>query len=357
MLRVGQVRNPRAAGADAVKTRTRILLLILGLGVFIYLVFDFGLESILLNLRRTGWWFVPIVAVWGAVYWMNARAWYLVLHTEEPDPGFARILQLTITGFAINYITPFLNLGGEPYRVISLRESVGLPRAASSVILYYITRVLGHCLFWLGWIVLILFSVQLSLQGVVLFGLLFLAVAGAVVFFFARYRKGIFASLLAWLPRIPMLRRLRGVVERRKDALLEIDGQIVRLHRFRSGAFYAALAYEIGSRLVASLEFYFILLAIGSKVTLVDAITINAASSLILNLLFFIPFELGAREGGLYLILHSIGYMSGLGVFIGLVNRLRELVWILVGLLLMLFRRQRPSKAKLVDFIGANSRT
>ncbi|RPH35693.1 UPF0104 family protein, partial [bacterium] len=177
------------------KTRTRIFLLILGLGVFLYLVVDFGIDNILLNLRRTGWWFVPIVAVWGVVYWMNARAWYLVLRTDALDPGFGLILRLTITGFAINYITPFLNLGGEPYRVLSLRESVGLPRAASSVILYYITRVLGHCVFWLGWIVLILSLTELSVQGMILFGALFLAIAGAIVFFYARYRKGIFASL------------------------------------------------------------------------------------------------------------------------------------------------------------------
>ena len=220
------------------KTRTRILLLILGLGVFLYLILDFGIENILLNLRRTGWWFAPVVLVWGVVYWMNAKAWYLVLRTDEPDPGFAAILRLTITGFAINYITPFLNLGGEPYRVIALRESVGLPRAASSVILYYITRVLGHCFFWLGWIILMVFSVELSLQGLVLFGLFFVAVAGAIVFFFARYRKGIFASLLAWLPRVPLLRRLQPAVERRRASLLEIDehsadvGAITRLEAF-----------------------------------------------------------------------------------------------------------------------------
>jgi hypothetical protein len=340
-----------------VKTRTRILFLVLGLGVFIYLVLDFGLQNIVQNLGRVGWWFVPIVAVWGVVYWMNARAWYLVLHTDEPDPGFWTILQLTISGFAINYITPFLNLGGEPYRVISLRESVGLPRAASSVILYYITRVLGHCLFWLGWIVLIIFSTELSLQGIAAFCLFFIAIAGVIVLFFTRYRKGIFASLLAWLPRIPVLRRFQHAVERRKGSLLEIDEQIVQLHRVRKNAFYVALAYEVASRMVASLEFYFILLAVEGSASLLDAITINAASSLILNLLFFVPFELGAREGGLYFILRSIGYMSGLGVFIGLVNRLREFVWILIGLLLMLFTGRTPRKRELVDVIGEQSRT
>jgi hypothetical protein len=331
--------------------------MILGLGVFVYLVYNFGLENIVQNLRKTGWWFVPIVAVWGVVYWMNARAWYLVLRNDEPDPGFGTILRLTITGFAINYITPFLNLGGEPYRVLSLRDSVGLPRAASSVLLYYITRVLGHCFFWLGWIVLMLFSKELSLQGIILFAVLFVAIAGAIAFFFARYRKGVFASLLAWLPRIPLLRRASRAIERRKQALLEIDEQIVQLHRYRKNAFYAALVYEVGSRVVASFEFYFILLAINGEASVLDAITINAASSLILNLLFFVPFELGTREGGLYLILQSIGYMSGLGVFIGVVNRLRELVWILIGLLMMLMSGQTPQKKELMDVMGAKSRT
>ncbi len=339
------------------KFRTRILLLLLGLGVFLYLVFDFGIGNILLNLSQTGWWFVPIVMVWGVVYWMNARAWYLVLHTSEPDPGFWTILQLTITGFAINYITPFLNLGGEPYRVVSLREDVGLPRAASSVILYYIVRVVGHCFFWLGWIVLMVCFVKLSPQAIVFFAILFLMIGAAILFFFARYKRGIFAALFKWLPRIPLLRRFTPAMERRKTALLEIDEKLMQFHRSRKRMFYAALAYEIGSRVVASFEFYFILLAIGRSPTMLDAVTVNAASSLILNLFFFVPFELGTREGGLYFIMRSIGYMSGLGVFIGLVNRLRELVWILVGLLLMLLNGRKPQKGEVVDMIGANSRT
>jgi hypothetical protein len=66
-----------------------------------------------------------------------------------------------------------------------------------------------------------------------------------------------------------------------------------------------------------------------------DALLLNGASSLVLNLLFFVPFELGTREGSLYMILNLIGYSADFGIFIGLINRARELVWILIGLALM----------------------
>jgi hypothetical protein len=48
------------------------------------------------------------------------------------------------------------------------------------------------------------------------------------------------------------------------------------------------------------------------------------------------PFELGTREGGLFLVMQTIGYPPGIGIVIGLVNRLRELVWLFIGLTFML---------------------
>ncbi len=339
-----------------VTIRTKILFLLLGIGVFTYLVLDFGIENILLNLERTGWWFAPIIAVWGIVYWMNARAWHSILRDHTRDVGFGTILQLTIAGFAINYITPFLNLGGEPYRVLALREKVGLHRAASSVILYNMVRILAHCLFWLGAILLLFFTTPVSLPLFAGLALAFMAIFLVVLFFFARHRKGIFASLLGWLPGIPLLRRVSVKLETRRDTLLTIDKQITQLYREHRPSFYKALVYEIASRVVASAEFYFILKAIGGAASVVDAIFINAASSLILNILFFVPFELGAREGGLYVIMASIGYSYGIGVFVGLVNRVRELFWILVGLILMAFSGGRRESVGLSEILRIESR-
>jgi uncharacterized protein (TIRG00374 family) len=102
--------------------RSKTILLILGLAIFTYLVLDFGIDNIVANVKRTGWWFLPVIAVWIFVYLCNASAWYVILHDHSSNVRFGTVYSLTVTGFAINYVTPFLNLGGEPYRVLALRE-------------------------------------------------------------------------------------------------------------------------------------------------------------------------------------------------------------------------------------------
>jgi hypothetical protein len=45
--------------------------------------------------------------------------------------------------------------------------------------------------------------------------------------------------------------------------------------------------------------------------------------------------QLGAREGGLAIITSTLSLKSGFGVTTGLITRVRELIWIAIGLGLM----------------------
>ncbi len=335
--------------------RVRIAFLLLGLAVFCYLVWSFGVDNIVVNVQRTGWWFLPVIGIWFVVYLLNAWAWYVILHDNAEDVSFGTMLTLTISGFAINYITPFLNLGGEPYRVVSLRETVGLHRAVSSVILYNMVRMLSHFFFWLSAIVLVILTTQISFGFGIALGCVSVVVLGLTYFFLSRHRKGIFESLLSWLSRNRLFRPLASKLDARRDGLLKIDGQIIELYNHQRGSFYKVLILEFISRVIASAEFYFILRAIGYDTSFLEAIYINAASSLILNMLFFIPFELGTREGGLYIIMQNLGYISGIGIYVGLVNRVRELFWIFVGLILILWTGRQQVRGSMLEMIEADS--
>jgi hypothetical protein len=58
-------------------------------------------------------------------------------------------------------------------------------------------------------------------------------------------------------------------------------------------------------------------------------------SSLFGNLFFFSPMQLGAREGGLALAVAGLAIPSAFGVYTGLLTRVRELIWIVIGVALM----------------------
>ena len=50
---------------------------------------------------------------------------------------------------------------------------------------------------------------------------------------------------------------------------------------------------------------------------------------------FFSPMQLGVREGGLALAVGGLSISGALGVFTGLITRVRELLWIVIGVALM----------------------
>ena len=50
---------------------------------------------------------------------------------------------------------------------------------------------------------------------------------------------------------------------------------------------------------------------------------------------FFSPMQLGAREGGFALAVGGLAIPGAFGVYTGLITRVRELIWIVIGVLLM----------------------
>jgi uncharacterized membrane protein YbhN (UPF0104 family) len=121
----------------------------------------------------------------------------------------------------------------------------------------------------------------------------------------------------------------------RLDKIEETDRQIAHLYTCRRSDFYKSLLLEYLARIVACLEVYFIVLALGLNFTFLDAVIIIALTSLIANIMFFAPLQLGTREGGFLMAFQGISMSSGLGIYVSLITRIRETFWIMIGLLLM----------------------
>ena len=69
----------------------------------------------------------------------------------------------------------------------------------------------------------------------------------------------------------------------------------------------------------------------------------QAFASLFANLFFFIPMQMGSKEGGLAIVTDSLHMNAAYGVLTGLITRLRELIWVAIGLLLIrIGNKKRP---------------
>jgi uncharacterized membrane protein YbhN (UPF0104 family) len=315
------------------KYKSKYLLLLLGFLFFGFLLFDFGIGNIAANLAKTGLYFLPIIGVWLAVYLCNAVAFSYIIN--DKSISFTQILSVTIRGYALNYVTPFFHLGGEPYRVIALKKNLGLGRALSATLSYLLLHFLSSFLFWLIAIIAIFTFIPLNCLAVKVLIICFVLFLAAVFFFLKAYKNGVVKSLSKFIVKMPLFKRFSASVSNREELLEEVNQCIADLVGRNFRKFIAANFFELLSRFIATLEFYFILRAIGFAPTILDSFLINAGASIISNLLFIVPFELGVKEGGLYLVLGLLKFPPEIGIYIGIVNRLRELFWILVGLLLI----------------------
>ena len=121
------------------KKRWRNIFFLCGVAavVLMLLTFDADWNRVKEVLSQAGIWFPVIVLLWGFIYLINACSFGLIINdgTGRRVP-FGKVFQLTLSGYALNYVTPLGLMGGEPYRILELSGYVGGKKATSAVILY-----------------------------------------------------------------------------------------------------------------------------------------------------------------------------------------------------------------------------
>ena len=331
--------------------RIRNILFFVGLAsvVVMLLTFDVSWEVLWDDLCHAGYWLGAIVGLWLILYTMNALTWRIILRESGPFPmSFLWLLKVTLSGFALNSATPVGLLGGEPYKIMELTPVVGARRATSSVLLFAMMHIFTHFWYWVTAIVLYVLLFPVNVGMGILLSLASVFCAGGIYLFLRGYKSGMVVRGIRLLGHIPGLRGwARRFAEERGDDLAKIDCQIAELHSQSRWSFYLSLALEYVGRLMQSLEIMFMLLLFGAEcnwMTFVQSVLILAFTSLFANLLGFIPMQLGGREGGFAMSTAQLGLTGGLGLFISIICRVRELFFTCLGLLLMKWPQEKMTE-------------
>ncbi|MDM8146848.1 lysylphosphatidylglycerol synthase transmembrane domain-containing protein [Bacteroides eggerthii] len=326
------------------KNKLRNLFFLIGVVAVAVMLWKFEMpyDQVLQNVRRAGIWFPAVLLLWGIIYFMNTCAWQVILNAGDTQTQarvpFWKVYKYTVTGFSLNYVTPVGLLGGEPYRIMEVSAYVGKERATSSVILHAMMHIFSHFCFWAFSIVLylLLYGEQMGWgMGIMMLLIAAFCVLG-IYFFMKGYRNGLALNVLHFFARIPFCRKkINGFIERNLPAIERVDQQIAALHAQSRRVFYLSLSLEFFARIVGCLEILFILYIMTDQVSFWDCILIQAFTSLFANLFFFMPMQMGAREGGFALATGGLAMTKAFGVYTSLIVRLREIVWIVIGIALM----------------------
>ena len=336
------------------KQRLNNLFFIVGVIACVVMLFTFDVSFVELwqHLCTAGYWLIPIIGVWVLIYGINAASWWRVIKGVDPEAKVSPwvVFKLTISGYALNYATPVGGLGGEPYRIMELSKYVDKRKATSSVILYAMMHIFAHFWFWFSSIFLYLAlavvgDLPLNVPISCVLGFIAVLFFGAFYVFSKGYKNGVVLKVLGWIGMIPGLKGWsKRFAERHNDALQNVDKQIAELFSPDKKAFYSSLLLEYLSRWAQSLEVLFMLLLFGVDngggidgimLTYLHSVLIVGLTTFFANLIGFLPMQIGVQEGGFVLSIAALGLSAALGIFVSIICRVREIVWIFIGIMLM----------------------
>lgn len=334
------------------KKRINNLFFLVGLLAVIIMccTLDVSFEQLWQDITRAGYWLAAILGLWLGLYTLNALSWKIIIRGNGSScpASFSTLLQLTITGFALNSVTPVGLLGGEAYKIMAASRFMDTQKATSSVILFSMMHIFSHFWFWLTAVaVYSILSLKhlVPMNGFILSGMIFtiLFCSGGIYLFVKGYKYGMTVRFFIFVGRIPGLRKWgQRFGEKHHDDLAKIDRQIAELQGQDKRSFYLSFFLEYVGRILQSFEIFFMLLLLGIDggngnygLVFVYAFLILAFTSLFANLLGFMPMQVGGREGGFAMSVVQLGMAGEIGIFIGMICRVRELFWTITGLILI----------------------
>jgi len=313
-------------------------LLIGGIVLFVVLVRRLGAVDVWDNLRLIGWGFLLVLAQEFASFNFNTLGWSFAFPPDQPRPRYLHLLEARLSGEAINNLTPTATMGGEVVRGRMIAEQCDRHTAWASVAVAKLSQTFAQmCFVFLG-LLFVVRDVPLPdgfRRGLFIgLGLLTTGLLTGIVM----QRRGLFGVGARLAVRLGI-----RVPEALHAQLEQLDTEIARIYAAPT-AFIGSVAGFFCGWCMGAVEVYIIMTCLDLAPTWSLALTVEVLSVAIDALLFFVPAKAGVQEGGKALIFGFLGLDPAKGLVLGIVRRLRELTWSLVGLI-VLARHQARQRA------------
>jgi uncharacterized membrane protein YbhN (UPF0104 family) len=309
--------------------RVETLFIVVGLLFYGWLVHSLGVRSVYTDLKLVGWGLGVTIAMESLARIANTLGWRVAIENCPRQLTLPRLFAARIAGEAIDYTTPSAQLGGQIVMALMVRRELRIAAGLATVVIATFAEAVGQIGFICG---ALLLSIQLAASFKELFwpivGGLGITVSLAGALFYVQKKRPFFhlwkAAAKLDLPALATIEV--GQASQEADELLVDFYQRNRLRLLVSCLCYL-FAWSLGP-----VEIYLLLGFLGQKATVEVALLTEALGLLIERATFMIPAKLVSQEGGKALILGMLGYPPGIGFTVGLLRRIKELVWVLLGL-------------------------
>ncbi len=336
--RIGQENGtPPTAGSRA---RTMALRLIgwAGVGLFVYLIVKTGPKEIIRAIGRLS--LIEIAALMGLrfLYWLiRALNWRALLVASGERVPFGHILGARIAGYAVSYLTPAGNIGGETVRIFCL-DRVGRNKALATVIVDKTVEFLaGLATIALSVVFLITEFALPRRQKIELFVAIALLVL-VLIFLILKQRQGLFTWALDTLRKVKI--RI-PFFENRRDKILETDAHISDFYSRNPRLFLVLFASYFAQAWLWAAEIYFTFRFLGGETpTFFKCFLIVTLGSFYSFLP--VPGSVGVYELTYVTLFALLRIQMSSGMAVILIRRVVGLVWAGIGVFPLMKKRAAP---------------
>jgi glycosyltransferase 2 family protein len=308
------------------------LCLVLGVLLLALAVRDMDMAAVLNHVQELGLLgMVFVLMFFAATFLMDVAGWQLTLLAVPLNLRWLWRLYLVRTaGEAINNITPFGSLGGEPVKALILKTRYGVGYQDSGVSL-----VLAKTLILMALVVFLALGFGLllpaerlsdSYKAIAALGLCGLATGIGLFFLMQRYRVS------SWVGRHLGTHSAGFRWERAVRLVHELDERVAGFYTAHRGRMLGAFLFALLNWLMGVGEVYAVMYLLGHPVSFVDAWIMEALVQLVRAGTSFIPSSLGAQEGTFKVVCAALTGDPSLGLACAVVRRVREIIWIAAGI-------------------------
>lgn len=323
--------------------KLQLAFLLVGLGALTWMVYRLGPDTLFEGILAIGW---------GFLFTCSAHLGALLLDSvtlracagAADAPPYLHFARTSIAGHAINESTPFGKMG-EITKYSLLRQKLPADRAAGALVAQNICMFVVNCgLIALGApIAFFVFDTRGPAAAMFWIASGAFLIAGAVGLLILRRGLGRWPFVLLRHAGLGRFRPSKKRVEKWQAGWRKVE-KAWQATRDDRKARQAAWLSAIGSRMCNVLETALILYFLGGD-RIIAAAVLSLGSSQIVGWLFsFVPMGAGTAEGGAYVVFSAAGLAPNLGVLVEIGRKLRRVVFIALGVLVLgwdTFRAQR----------------
>jgi glycosyltransferase 2 family protein len=332
----------------------RFIGIFVGLSLLGYLFHQVGLSLIRQSLGWLGWSYLLVLA--SALAWdlINTVGFQMAFPKKALKTNFLKLFEIRVVGETFNALLPSGYIGGEPLKVKFLAADMPLHEASSSVLIAKVAQSLSLVLYLILGLTITRSGPSPLRQRAALVSIVLLALGiGIFTFLIARGSFSQLAGFLHRWTRHPWLKR-------QEERLLALDESLRQFFRHEKGRFLYCLLWHSAGWFVSAMEIPLICYLLGHPISWQAGWFMAAMAQLGSSIALAIPAGIGFFEGGHYLAASLLGLPPFLGLTVGLIRRVRELVWDGIGILLFwhlskeLARTQNSAASGVISSIASS---